>query len=129
MIKHHCYFTGYSFFRVNYSLFPITFCLTLLRPYYIFDFSVWSGTKWPTGVECYYVLAIMVLMLRRRRLLVFVVCVGCFVFFFNIKWLWYLVYCAAFHLMVGNSELNDFGRIFYTSEINCLCHKYYRFFS
>lgn len=129
MIKHHCYFTGYSFFRVNYSLFPITFCLTLLRPYYIFDFSVWSGTKWPTGVECYYVLAIMVLMLRRKK----VTSIRClrrlFWVFFYIKWLWYLVYCAAFHLMVGNSELNDLGRIFYTSEINCLCHKYYRFFS
>lgn len=59
MIEHHCYFTGQSFFRVNYSLYLITFCLTLSRHYYIFDFSVFIGTKWPTGVECYNVLAII----------------------------------------------------------------------
>lgn len=88
MIEHHCYFTGQSFFRVNYSLYLITFCLTLSRHYYIFDFSVFIGTKWPTGVECYNVLAIMELLRRRKvvrqrhRLILLpqsTVCIKCYI--------------------------------------------------
>lgn len=106
MIEHHCYFTWQSFFRVNYSLYLITFCLTLSRHYYIFDFSVFIGTKWPTGVECYNVLAIMVLDVKTQKHGCSLAASAAFVATkHGVYQMLYLKYCAASHQWQVNLSL------------------------
>lgn len=105
MIEHHCYFTGQSFFRVNYSLYLITFCLTLSRHYYIFDFSVFIGTKWPTGVECYNVLVIMELDVKTQKGCSLAASPDLVTTKHSVYQMLYLKYCAASHQWQVNLNL------------------------